>query len=198
MCGSHRWGFESPSFRSDTERVHRLLSLESVDRMLGREAHTGGMVALVPTAEDAERLALPGWEPADVLHVTLFFLGDTGDTHRDGYIDVGKATSTLIATPIVGNLWASAAFNPTGEDPCAAYLVGGADLDRAHRQVIMELLDYGSEGLPEQHQPWIPHITIGYGLDPAKLQGFGPVTFDRLRVAFGEDDVTDFVFPLDS
>lgn len=39
-------------------------------------AHRGGMIALVPSAADAARLALPGGEPADELHVTLCYFGN--------------------------------------------------------------------------------------------------------------------------
>lgn len=38
--------------------------------------HTGGMVALIPTEEDAAKLAVEGGDPADQLHLTLAYLGD--------------------------------------------------------------------------------------------------------------------------
>ena len=37
---------------------------------------TSGMVALIPTTEDAARLALAGGEAPERLHVTLAYLGD--------------------------------------------------------------------------------------------------------------------------
>ena len=41
---------------------------------------SGAMIALMPTPEDAERLAIEGGEDAEQLHVTLYFLGDDGST----------------------------------------------------------------------------------------------------------------------
>ena len=46
------------------------------DLAVGDGEHLGcGMIALMPTAADAKRLALPGGEAAGDLHVTLSFLG---------------------------------------------------------------------------------------------------------------------------
>jgi hypothetical protein len=38
--------------------------------------HTGGMVALIPTEEDAAKLAVEGGDPVEQLHLTLAFLGE--------------------------------------------------------------------------------------------------------------------------
>jgi hypothetical protein len=50
---------------------------------------------------------------------------------------------------------------------------------------------------PGQHRPWVPHITLAYTDDHYVVADLvdrcGPVKFDRLRVAFGED-VTDLPF----
>jgi len=37
---------------------------------------TGAMIALVPSDADIERLAVPGGEPADELHLTICYLGE--------------------------------------------------------------------------------------------------------------------------
>lgn len=148
------------------------------------------MIALVPKASDANRLAVAGYEPSNVLHVTLRYLGALPLDRRSGMIEVGRALASKMNGPIEGNVWASASLNPTGPQPCAAYLVGGIRLELAHG--ILPLLLGGTE-LPADHHPWVPHITIGYDLDNNVLDRFGPVTFDRVRVAFGEDNVTDFM-----
>lgn len=44
---------------------------------------TGAMIALMPTPEDAERLAVQGGEPAGELHTTLYFLGEGADWSQD-------------------------------------------------------------------------------------------------------------------
>src|SRR5690606_36039513 len=46
--------------------------------------------------------------------------------------------------------------------------------------------------LPQQHTPWAAHVSAAYSDDPALLPELearlGPVTFDRVRVSFGDDD----------
>lgn len=158
-------------------------------------SHDGAMVALVPAPDDAARLAVEGYEPADVLHLTMFFLGDAAEhdaTSRDRVEAVVRevADTLSVRAPLTGSAWASASFNPD-RDPAATYLVGGDDVTDAHSLIVQSLHDteFGDRA---QHTPWIPHVTIGYGdLDPASLTEFGDVTFDRIRVAFGEDDVRD-------
>jgi hypothetical protein len=44
--------------------------------------------------------------------------------------------------------------------------------------------------LPQQHTPWQPHICIAYSSDnlvDELTQRLGPVTFDKIRVAYGRD-----------
>ncbi len=57
------------------------------------EVHTGAMVALIPTPEDAARLAVGGGEPAEQLHVTLAYLGEAADLGVAGQQDVIDAVS---------------------------------------------------------------------------------------------------------
>ena len=43
------------------------------------EPHSGAMIALMPTEEDARRLKLNGGEKAGDLHVTLYYLGEASE-----------------------------------------------------------------------------------------------------------------------
>lgn len=56
------------------------MTAPTVDQPEAAEAdqpeHTGGMVALIPTAVDAAQLAVDGGLPVDELHLTLAFLGE--------------------------------------------------------------------------------------------------------------------------
>ena len=81
-------------------------------------------------------------------------------------------------------------------------ICSGAELAEFYETAIAdmtELIDLPSD----MHLPFIPHITLGYeadqrGLDPEVPDPFlsdamtrtGPITFDRLRFAFG-GDITD-------
>lgn len=163
------------------------------DMVAAAMVHDGGMIALVPSEEDAARLAVDGYEPPEILHLTLAFLGPSADIDpdtRDTIEATARESALASMGPVTGSAWASANFNPT-EEPAATYLVGGENMNEV-REMAMSILSSVDFALPEQHSPFVPHITIGYGdLDASELDGFGEVTFDRLRVAFGDDDVRD-------
>ncbi|ATN93750.1 capsid maturation protease and MuF-like fusion protein [Streptomyces phage Abt2graduatex2] len=164
------------------------------------EVHTGAMVALMPSAADAERMAIEGGEAADQLHVTLAYLGDAADwsePQRANMINaVGRAAGWL--TPVRANAFGVARWNSSGPDPVWVWNVGDsldddcARLSEVHHEVNYQLADLGYE-LPRQHSPWAPHVAATYGsADQADLDnGTGPVVFDRIRVAFA-GEYTDF------
>lgn len=147
--------------------------------------HTGAMVALVPAAEDAARLAVDGAEPVEELHLTLAYLGEAADWTPEQADAVYTAVADLLSGPVLGEVWGHASFNPNSDekDPCAVYLAGADGLAELHAAVVSAARDTGGP-VPEQHSPWIPHITAGYGLDVSTLTETGPIRFDRLRVAF--------------
>ncbi len=165
------------------------------------EEHTGAMVALVPTDADTQRLALDGYESPDQLHLTLVYLGegaDWNDEQRQLLIDV--LTAWDLPGPIDANAFGVSNLNPDGTDPCWVLNVGGDELDGVH-ELVEEVLE-GMNGelpvIPDQHNPWLAHITLAYteeDLHAEAARSLGPVTFDRLRLAFA-GDVTDI--PLDN
>lgn len=141
---------------------------------------TGGMMALFPRVADAEMIAYPGFEPPEDLHVTLVYFGsDVDEVVPPEVLSAGDYAAQRFE-PIEAELFAHAVFNPMGDEPCAVYLVSGTrDLTD-----IREMLCRDCEGVrsPEQHEPFIPHITAGYGLDVTALQYTGPVVFDRIEL----------------
>lgn len=174
-------------------RTDHLLSMESARKLSvdTAEIRAGGMVALVPSDEDIERLVVPGGEPARIIHTTLYFLGGGLDEGSQEIVLSMVAALAPGLGVVESDAWASCLFNPNGPEPCATYLVGGTQLDLLHETVASEVSSLSLE-TPAQHSPWVPHITIGYGMEPARLVAHGPVTFDKLRVAFGDENVTDF------
>jgi hypothetical protein len=172
--------------------------------------HTGAMVALVPSDADLARLAVDGGELPAELHCTLLYLGeaaDIPDPAKQAIID--RLTSVLDGWPQVDcEGFALALFNPDGvenandREPCAVLQLSGEDLDHIHGIVEETLVDVVDEfdetdpadpttvtwEPPEQHCPWIPHITLQYQPDPAALAALlgrvGPVLFDKVRIAF--------------
>ncbi|WP_433731025.1 phage protease [Actinoplanes sp. CA-051413] len=160
------------------------------------EIHTGAMVALIPTVEDAERLAVDGGEPADQLHVTLAYFGEAADLGSTGQQDIiDKVSSAANGLPVIpADVFSVNAFNPGEAEPdrdtCLVYGLSGDMLDAVH-----DLIDEALWGapIPVQHRPWVAHLTAVYTDDLGKIADLagrmGPVRFDRLRLAFGGQHV---------
>ena len=176
---------------------------------------TSGMVALIPADPDA--LTVDGGDPADQLHLTLAYLGEVTEwpekyvqaVHRVAAEITGIAATTAddehgptsmrasVRRPLTANVFSHAVFNPSGDNPATVYLFdGGADrteLEFLAADVQAQLRNaLGDTDFPQQHTPWVPHVTAGYGVPVDALSYTGPVVFDRLRVALA-DDVTDYL-----
>jgi hypothetical protein len=153
--------------------------------------HTGAMVALIPTAEDAARLAVDGGEPANELHVTLAYLGEAADLGAQGQQDVIDAVSSAVnGMPIIdGDVFSAAVYNPgdaSEPETCLVYQVSGDMVDAVHCAISDALAGVTS---PDQHAPWFSHLTATYSDDLGRLADLtanvGPISFDRVRLAFG-------------
>jgi 2'-5' RNA ligase len=156
------------------------------------DVSAGAMVALLPAEQDAQRLAVDGGEPADQLHVTLWYLGKAADYSADAQTHLLDLVTGYVADqpPVMADGSAVSVFNPTSDDRDTCIVLGltGAGLDEAHNKVAAAIEDYGAD-TPDQHTPWVPHVTLIYTDDLTMVAGLvdrtGPVTFDRVRVAFG-------------
>ncbi|MFF5655212.1 phage minor head protein [[Kitasatospora] papulosa] len=159
----------------------------------------GGMIALLPSAADAERLAFQDGEDADELHCTLMFLGDEGadwtDDQRAELIAGLTARMRSMPGPIPARLFGVNCWNPGSDKPAWVWATGDdtptfpALLD-AHALAVEALEDtHDRPAVPEQHSPWAAHVTGVYtsGTWPLAVmtERVGEITFDRLRVAFG-------------
>ncbi len=183
VIAPHGVGFDYSAPRRYYEGMNEH-TLASVDRMMSMApgAKTGGMVALLPRADQAEKLAVAGLEDASELHVTLVFLGEGAnyDAAERLRMQAFVSESAMYVEPLVCDLWAVAQFNPHTADTATVYLVGHGPLENAKN-----ILEPWSEHIPEQHRPWVPHMTIGYHTNITKLEHVGSsVTFDRVRLAF--------------
>ncbi|MFE3378711.1 phage minor head protein [Streptomyces anulatus] len=162
---------------------------------------TGAMIALVPTPEDAERLALDGGEEAAELHLTLYFLGqgeDWTEDQRNELIDLVKDRASDL-TPISANAFGAAHWNATSDTPSWVWSVGderdrdqdSTTLTGAHDAATEALEDRHGPDIPAQHSPWAAHVCAAYSDDPGLLgaleERLGSITFDRVRVAFAGD-----------
>ncbi|MDT0387819.1 hypothetical protein [Streptomyces dubilierae] len=168
-------------------------------------SHTSGaMIALMPTVEDAERLAVEGGEAVDQLHLTLYYLGKGADFAEDARQAVVAAIRDVLPhytdRPITGRAFGAAHWNGDTDEPCWVYSVGDYRdtprlLGMLHGAISMALeeglMNVEHPDLPEQHTPWVPHICAAYSdqldLINAMEERLGPVVFDRVRVAFAGD-----------
>lgn len=161
---------------------------------------SGAMIALMPTEEDAKRLAIRGGEKSDDLHVTLFYLGKGdvfGHEDRNNIIDAVRSYVSEIPGPITAKIFGSAHWNGNGDEPSWVWSVGDApegdvELNLMHTIAAMALESlHDHPELPSQHTPWVPHICAAYTDDLSLLnvmeQRLGPVEFDRVRVTFAGD-----------
>lgn len=170
----------------------------------------GAMIALVPTLHDLERLALDGFEPPDDLHLTLFYLGDADKITPTQINELVTGVIQEVRdeegdTPILANAFGVAHWNPESDYPAWVLNVGdekpAEDGDTSRERVtgladVRHMVEHVLEDLridyPPQHSPWQPHVCIAYSKDD--LYGelasrLGPLTFDVLRVAWGEYDI---------
>jgi hypothetical protein len=178
------------------------------------------MIALMPTEDDAQRLAVEGGEAAADLHCTLFYVGPDAsqwdDHQRAELVDILRSmvqeSPFGSANVLTANIFGAAHWNAGSDAPSWVWNVGdlpgddpvdddGDGLDDFHRMAV-EALESGHEhpDPPVQHTPWVAHICAQYTDDPALLetmeQRLGPVTFDRLRISFGDQD-TDIPLNVD-
>lgn len=163
----------------------------------GADVHTGAMIALMPTVEDAERMALEGGEAAEQLHLTLYYLGDAADwtTEQQGDLISRVAAAARYLKPVPARAFGGAQWNPASDEPAWVWNVGddldadGSRLMDAKYEITYALEDgHNDPDLPQQYTPWSPHVCAAYGQAADALKRMaertGPVTFDRVRVAF--------------
>lgn len=149
---------------------------------------TGGMIALYPRQADLEALAVPGGEPIEDLHMTVIFLGEdvTGQDPTELISQLDYVAQNY--SPIEAKVFAHASFNPTGDEPCAVYLVGdNIDIVDLYND-LRKFVEDRYPGSKEQHPVYTPHITAGYGLDMAKLDFTGPIVLEKIGLRWPEHD----------
>lgn len=160
------------------------------------EVHTGAMIALIPTEKDAARLALDGGEEASELHLTLYYLGEAADwtPEQQGHLISRVSYAACVLSPVSAHTFGAAQWNPDRDEPVWVWNVGD-DLDTdssrlqdAHHEVTYAIEDgHDDPEIPQQYSPWAPHVCAVYSADDwsaALVSRVGPLTFDRVRVAF--------------
>lgn len=142
----------------------------------------GAMIALYP--DDPESLALDGGDPAEQLHLTIAFVAEDADTISDptmqAVIRAAQAGSSVRSEPLRLTVVGYGQLG-SADPPASVLIMQQADEDGTDHQdgagavaevVRAELDDYGSEGFPPEHDAFIPHLTIGYGVPVDQLAGY--------------------------
>lgn len=142
--------------------------------------HTGVMVALFPTPEVAQRLAIQGGEKASELHLTLAYLGkasELGDEKRLLTVVQGFAASQQ---PLTGNV------NGLGLFSNANGVVTWASVDLPalpeFRQHLVKLLDDAGFPIGRDHG-YTPHMTLAFADRREEIPPNVDLTFSQVTVA---------------
>src|SRR3546814_13073854 len=87
---------------------------------------SGAMIALMPTVEDAARLAIEGGEDAEQLHLTLRYLGKGADFDAGARSAIVDSVRSLAGgmPPITSRLFGAAHWNGNGDEPSWVWSVG--------------------------------------------------------------------------
>ncbi len=165
---------------------------------------SGAMIALMPTAADAKRLAFPGGEARADLHCTLLFLGDDGEAWPEEARDILEdRVRQLVAglPPVNAKVFGVSHWNGDGDNPSWVWSVGDAPSDNLADSTLGEARALAATAItmtpdlpeiPQQHTPWVAHICAAYSSDLTVVRALekrlGPVTFDRIRLSFADDD----------
>jgi len=164
--------------------------------------HSQAMIALVPTQEDAERLAIEGYEPVEELHLTLAFLGEAKDIPDDMMESLASSMSQklkdfAITEEITSKAFGVAHWNPGGDSPSWVLNIGDAsEIENVlvmMSYVALEVVHDCDLEIPEQHSPFVAHVCLAYADASFASQlseciaRLGPITFDRIRIAIGEE-----------
>src|SRR6185369_654235 len=173
-------------------------------------AHTGAMVALIPREEDLHRLYDSMGEDLYELHTTVAYLGKADDISDVAKYEIISRVSRIAnhTSGVYGNAFAVNIFNPNGDEPCVVLGVGatGNGMTDLHSNVVNELNNVAATStfrMPDNHEPWIPHITLRYFKDEPidmdwvskQFDKLGPIVYDRVRVAFAGNNID---FPIET
>lgn len=158
----------------------------------GPEVSTLGMVAVYPTAEEADALAVEGGlEPAD-LHCTLVFLGEAEDLPDTDVMTAALEQVAMELAPIAGTVGGIGHFSegPDGVPVIALPDVQGLTL---LRERVVDELGHSGVRSPSEHG-FLPHLTLTYAdpgtaldLEEAEDKLGRPLTFDTVSLVVAGD-----------
>lgn len=179
------------AIRSASESLERKATWSAVElKAAEQQAGNGVMVALKVPKELAEQLVQPDGTPAENLHVTLAYLGDVSELggHPDDLRDI-VTPAVNDSGPLTGIIGGIGEFPDSGEGVPTWVPVDVPGLAELRQQVVQALSgSVYSEAVRDDHG-FTPHITLGYNLSGVDPVPSTPVTFDKVHVVRGEDEM---------
>lgn len=148
--------------------------------------HAGIMVAIVPPASVVEDLVLEEGAPADEIHMTLAFLGKTGDYGAQMLADLPEVIRAWAEgqKPMEAKIHGVGTFLPTPSSDAQHVLwavVDSPGLSRVHVSLVDYLRAHGYT--PSEEHAFSPHITLAYGKHHFRfMPKIEHTTFDVLEV----------------
>ncbi|MFC1410399.1 2'-5' RNA ligase family protein [Streptacidiphilus sp. N1-12] len=130
----------------------------------------GAIMAMLPA--DPAAVAHPDGDPAEELHVTLIYLTDDAstltDAHRQGITDALTQVTGEYPGPVTATVTGVEPFGP--QTPAATVLMLDSPELHQLRDALKGALDANDVPVPpEKFATFVPHLTVGYGLDPELL-----------------------------
>ena len=145
---------------------------------------SGAIIALLPANPDS--LTVPGGDPAEQLHCTVLYLTDDATSLPDeayDFIAQTLAGGVPLSSPITAKVTGVDTLGDDDPPATVMHLDGGdqlAGLRDAARSAVGEDVQVPEDTYPD----YTPHLTLGYGTDPAAHQDRvgQSVTFDRIAL----------------
>lgn len=186
---SRRWGRRKAA---PPEQV-RTKALPAPTRQLDA-GHTGVMIALMVPPALAQRIAaLDGvTEPAEQLHLTLAFLGDSTErplASNDARVLAAVRDWAVRQVPLAGTINGVGRFlNAESDGTNAVYLAPDLPTLPALRQSLVAAIEAAGFDYAQNHG-FTPHITVAYVPEDAPtpmIRFAAPLRFDRVTLAWGD------------
>ncbi len=176
----------SAYFKKERARAKKInKKWNSSEAITASANHDGVMVAFFLAPSQAEKFAVSGGEPPEVLHMTLAYLGDKGEVPLSVDELETVVRNWAATTPVItGEISGSGVF-VNGETPVTHLSVDCADLPAARQSLVEALTEAGAA--PRSDHGFDPHITLAYDDRRVPVQA-EDVSFDHVTLSYGEDD----------
>lgn len=180
---------KSPGGKKDPQQVNsgpKKPSQESLKLDAASVAPNGAMVALYPSPDAAQALALEGGELPEDLHVTLVYLGQATDIENPDKLHAVVAGWAAATPPVEGNTAGLGVFTPSAgsDDKPVTYATVDAPGLSHHRDHLAHTLKRAGFDVADAHG-FVPHLTLAYADRRNATVLPTPLSFAHVTLAIG-------------